>query len=218
MASLAEEKTHSDNSSSSSLHQQYNKLQEDMNRLQKSMDLQRVKMAALEEDNRRLSKERNRLQRQIDGTSCKLTESSESSHSSSSSDPHLHERSDSQDFIATLTECSGLSGCERISPTDLAQPCRHYQPRRAIAVDQSQDELADTSYLPWSKAKRRFSEPVNSHGQKSISPPIHDVDLSARSNENKNGWFSDESESSFISKMIRGRKGTKVIDASSTPK
>ena len=158
MASLAEEKAHSDNSSS--LHQQYNELREDMNRMQKSMDLQQEKIDAVESENRRLSKERNsllQLQRQRDRMSCKLTESS---CSSSSSVSHLHEPSGSTGFTASSTDISGLSGCDLISPADLA-----------LAVDQRQAEPADTSYLPWSKVKRRFIEPVNSHRQQFNTTP-----------------------------------------------
>ncbi len=205
MRPLAEEKDHSDNSRS--LHQQYNALREDMKRMQKSMDLQQETVAALKADNRRLSEERSSLQRQIDRMSCKLTESS---HSLSSSDPHLHDAPfGSQDVTASLTDVSGLS--ELISPADLAHTC--YQPRRATGVDQRQDELAHTSYLPFSKVKRRFSEPVNSHGQKFSSTPKHDVELSASRNENKNGWFiGDESESSFLSKTTYEREGIKVAE------
>jgi len=204
MASLAEE-LQSDNSR-----------REDMNRLQKSMDLQQETIAVLEADNRRLRKERNSLQRQIDRMSCKLTESSHSS-SSSASDPHLHHDapSGSQDVTASLTDASRLSGCELISPTDLTLMC--YQPRRAITEYQRQDELGHTSYLPWCKVKRIFSEPVNSNGQQHNTTSVghYDVELSASRNENKNGWFiSEESENIFQS--IDGSEGTEVPEERNT--
>eukprot|EP00984_Skeletonema_dohrnii_P001120 scaffold349_cov157-Skeletonema_dohrnii-CCMP3373.AAC.6 len=200
LASLAEEKAHSDNSRS--LHQQYNELREEMNRLQKSMDLQQEKMAAVEAENRSLTKERNRLQSQLDRMSCKMTDIP-------SSDLRESEQSGSVDFTANLTESSGffsgLSGCELIPPP--------VQSRRASAVDQTQDKLAHNSYLPWSKVKRRYSEPVYSHGQQQGKTTPRDVEFFASPKKDKNEWFiGDESENSFLSKMVYGREGSKVVE------
>mmetsp|Transcript_21748 Transcript_21748/g.33188 ORF Transcript_21748/g.33188 Transcript_21748/m.33188 type:complete len:455 (+) Transcript_21748:210-1574(+) len=200
LASLAEEKAHSDNSRS--LHQQYNELREEMNRLQKSMDLQQEKMAAVEADNRSLTKERNRLQSQLDRMSCKMTDIP-------SSDLRESEQSGSVDFTANLTESSGffsgLSGCELIPPP--------VQSRRASAVDQTQDKIAHNSYLPWSKVKRRYSEPVYSHEQQQGKTTPRDVEFFASPKKDKNEWFiGDESENSFLSKMVYGRDGSKVVE------
>ena len=64
VAFLVEEKAHSDNTKA--LHQQYNELQDRMIKLQKTMDLQKEQMIALEEDNEHLTNERNSFQAQLE--------------------------------------------------------------------------------------------------------------------------------------------------------
>ena len=207
LASLFEEKAHSDNSRS--LYHQYNELRDEMIRLQKSLYLQQEKMAAVEEENRSLTKERNRLQSQIDRMSCKMADSASLP---SSSDPYA---SASQDFTANLTEFSGLSECElmqAICADDLHSGC---QPRRASAKDQSQQQLERNSYFPNYFPKRKHGSSVSaySHGQQGKTTP-RDVDCFAHPEvkEDKNGWFiGDESERSMLSKIIFGDKGTKVV-------
>ena len=199
LASLTEEKAHSDNSRS--LYQQYNELRDEMIRLQKSLYLQQEKMDAVEAENRSLTKERNRLQSQISRMSCKMAESESFP---SSSVPYA---SASQDFTATLTEFSGLSECELIPPADdLRSGCR---PRRARAEHQ----LAYNSYLP--RSKRRSNVSIYSHGQQGKPTQGEGTEFfgNPKVKEDKNEWFiGDESERSFLSKIVCGRKGTNVVE------
>ena len=139
------------------------------------------------------------LQEQIDRlSSCKLTESSSSM---SSGDHHQYDNScsRSQGFTASCTtDFSGLSMPEVISPSELAQSS--YQPRRRASERQSEQEESSGTFFPWSKPKRRCSEPVvhSSNGQPSNSSPRHHHDDQLSSpQESKNGWFiSGESERS----------------------
>ena len=196
LVSLAEEKAHSDNSRS--LHKQYNELREEMSRLQISMGLQQEKMAAVEADNRSLTNERNSLRIQIAKMDCKTAGSAYSP---------AREPSGSQDFTANLTEFSGLSGSEIIPSSDMTGSC--CRPRRASAVDQSQSELAHSSYLPWSKVKRRSSEPVYFHGQRDNTRE----EFFASPKEANNDWFvGDENEGSFLPRMIHRNEGTKFAE------
>lgn len=203
--SLAEEKAHSDNSRS--LHQQYNELQEEMSRLQISMGLQQEKMAALEADNRSLTYERNSLRIKIARMNGKTAESA---YLPSSTDLHLRETSGSQDFTANLTEFSGFSGSELIPSSDLT--CSYCQSRRASAVEQSQNKLAFSSYLPCGKVNRRSSEPVYFHGQRE-KPAARDMKFPASPKEDNNDWFiGDESEGSFLPKMMHRNEGIEFFE------
>ncbi len=197
--SLAEEKAHSDNSRS--LHQQYNELQEEMRRLQISMDLQQERMAAVEADYRSLTNERDSLRIEIARMNGKAAESD---YLPSSSDLHSREASGSQDFTANLTEFSGFSGSDLIPSSDLT--CSS---RRASALEQSQNKLAHSSYLP--KANRRSSEPVFFHWKRD-KPAARDMQFLASPKKDNNWFIGDENEGSLRPEMIHRNEGTEFVE------
>ena len=195
VASLMEEKAHSDNTKS--LHQQYNELQDKMTKLQKTMELQKEQMTALEADNERLTNESDSFQRKINRMSFNTFSSS------STTDP-LRE----SEYTANTVLSSELSEFELATPDADDVDVAHL--RRGSKVDQSLDELMHERFLCWMKNNLRSSDTELEKSDGRVEDLKH---VSSHKEEKKNGWFiSDQSERSFLSKIFVRKEETDLIE------